>query len=171
MPAFNVIDLLSLGVPDGQDIHDAPAYTKYISALHFATTTMATVGYGDVSPKNNLERLVAMLIMIAGMSLASHLLRTHACFDGRSLPQSCPLHGIMLHGLSNGKQKSTVASSISGVPADPSPFRVLSSRSCRPAGVIFFGFMISALGELLQHAGQTARRASLLHNKIQASPW
>lgn len=35
------------------------------------------------------------------------------------------------------------------------------------AGVIFFGFMINALGELLSHAGQTARRASLLHNKIQ----
>lgn len=28
---------------DGQDIHDAPSFTKYISALHFATTTMATV--------------------------------------------------------------------------------------------------------------------------------
>jgi len=36
------------------------------------------------------------------------------------------------------------------------------------AGVIFFGFMINALGELLAHAGQTARRANLLHNKIQA---
>ena len=35
------------------------------------------------------------------------------------------------------------------------------------SGVIFFGFMINALGELLSHAGQTARRATLLHNKIQ----
>lgn len=54
---------------------------------------------------------------------------------------------------------------------------VLEQRGCQQplratlhanaAGVIFFGFMINALGELLQHAGQTARRATLLHNKIQ----
>lgn len=36
-------------------------------------------------------------------------------------------------------------------------------------GVIFFSFMINAFGELLSHAGQTARQATLLHNKIQVS--
>ena len=38
-------DFHDCGAADGQDIHDAPHLTKYISALHFATTTMATVGY------------------------------------------------------------------------------------------------------------------------------
>lgn len=31
------------GLSDGVDIHDASGFTKYISAIHFATTTMATV--------------------------------------------------------------------------------------------------------------------------------
>ena len=106
VPAVSVIDSVPLCVQDGQDIHDAPAYTKYISALHFATTTMATVGYGDVSPKNNVERLVAMMIMIAVESLTSDPLRTRA-----SCPDFANLHGIMLQGLSKYKRRLTAAGS------------------------------------------------------------
>lgn len=39
---------------------------QYVAAIHFAMTTMATVGYGDVAPRTRTERLVAMVIMGAG---------------------------------------------------------------------------------------------------------
>ena len=37
-----------------------------MAAVHFAMTTMATVGYGDVVPQTRTERMVAMLIMAVG---------------------------------------------------------------------------------------------------------
>lgn len=40
---------------------------QYVAAIHFAMTTMATVGYGDVAPRTRTERLVAMIIMAIGM--------------------------------------------------------------------------------------------------------
>ena len=49
--------------------------------------------------------------------------------------------------------------------------RLAQWKSTPPAvgkcSLVRVGFMINALGELLQHAGTTARRATLLHNKIQ----
>ncbi len=42
---------------------------QYVAAIHFAMTTMATVGYGDVAPRTRTERLVAMIIMVIGAHL------------------------------------------------------------------------------------------------------
>jgi hypothetical protein len=35
--------------------------------MYFTITTIATVGYGDISGKNTTERLVAIIIMILGV--------------------------------------------------------------------------------------------------------
>ena len=72
-------------------------------ALHFATTTMATVGYGDVSPKNNTERLVAMMIMIAGESVPPIRSALTPASMGLLPLDVANQHGIMLHGLSIGR--------------------------------------------------------------------
>jgi hypothetical protein len=39
-------------------------YQIYTAAFYFIVTTMATVGYGDISGKNTLERIICILIMI-----------------------------------------------------------------------------------------------------------
>lgn len=52
------------------DISDSSGVTQYLSSLYFVVTTLATVGYGDISPSTNAERVVAIIIMIIGTSLA-----------------------------------------------------------------------------------------------------
>ncbi|BDA43662.1 Potassium voltage-gated channel subfamily H member 7 [Coccomyxa sp. Obi] len=51
----------------GVDLRPCPTVDKYVAAIHFAMTTMATVGYGDVAPRTRIERLVAMVIMAFGL--------------------------------------------------------------------------------------------------------
>ncbi|OQR83155.1 voltage-gated ion channel superfamily [Achlya hypogyna] len=60
-------------VPDGQvdwetayHIEDADQATKYIVSLYWSVMTIGTVGYGDVMPKTDFERVVCILCMLAG---------------------------------------------------------------------------------------------------------
>jgi hyperpolarization activated cyclic nucleotide-gated potassium channel 2 len=50
--------LMSSGVID-MDLED-----KYVTSMYWAITTMATVGYGDYSPKTTAEQFVAILAQI-----------------------------------------------------------------------------------------------------------
>lgn len=43
---------------------------KYINAVYFACTTILTIGYGDISPKNSEEKLVTIIIEIVGIYVA-----------------------------------------------------------------------------------------------------
>ena len=47
-------------------VHAWQSWCVRWAQIHFAMTTMSTVGYGDVSPKSRTERLVAMVIMAVG---------------------------------------------------------------------------------------------------------
>lgn len=38
----------------------------YCTALYFSITTMSTIGYGDIAPKNIWERVAALVLMIIG---------------------------------------------------------------------------------------------------------
>jgi hypothetical protein len=43
-------------------------YTRYINAIYFSFITMVTVGFGDIKPISNIEK-----IYVTGMSLISSL--------------------------------------------------------------------------------------------------
>ncbi len=45
------------------------ATTGYIKALYWLVTTIATVGYGDITPTNNLGRVYAMFMMVMGATI------------------------------------------------------------------------------------------------------
>ena len=54
--------------------HDTDIYSNYISALYWTTTTLTTVGYGDIVPSTSEERLYAIFTMILGYSLIGYLI-------------------------------------------------------------------------------------------------
>jgi len=45
---------------------------RYIISIFWAVTTMLTVGYGDITPKNSLERLVNICIMLMGCGVFAY---------------------------------------------------------------------------------------------------
>jgi hypothetical protein len=56
------------------DDADADSIDKiYIAALYWVFTTMTTVGYGDIIPVNNLERVYAVAVMIFGATVFGYI--------------------------------------------------------------------------------------------------
>lgn len=45
--------------------------TRYIKSIYWAVTTLASVGYGDITPTTNEGRLFAMLVMLTGVGFYS----------------------------------------------------------------------------------------------------
>jgi fructose-bisphosphate aldolase class 1 len=55
---------------EGEFIESDDAISVYITSIYFATTTMTTVGYGDISAKDNMyEQIYCMLMIFFGMAL------------------------------------------------------------------------------------------------------
>jgi voltage-gated potassium channel Kch len=46
-----------------------PNLHHYLDALYFTTTTMTTVGYGDITPVTNLGKILAMCFMLSGTAI------------------------------------------------------------------------------------------------------
>jgi len=74
---FIAIGWMALGGTEGS----APAqrtlpepFSTYLSALYWSTTTLATVGYGDITPQTDLQRLYSILIMFSGVGLFGYVI-------------------------------------------------------------------------------------------------
>jgi hypothetical protein len=46
----------------------------YIKAIYWSTTTITTVGYGDITPQNDTQMLYAMLVMFLGIALYAYVI-------------------------------------------------------------------------------------------------
>jgi len=68
-------DALTL-VPQGQLAYHLLLYHLLLlgQCVYFAVTTMATVGYGDISPANPWGQFVALMMMLASFSLITLVL-------------------------------------------------------------------------------------------------
>lgn len=49
-------------------------FTNYITALYWTITTLTTVGYGDISPSDNLGRIYTMGVMILGVAMYAFII-------------------------------------------------------------------------------------------------
>lgn len=49
---------------DKYEISEKGWFDRYISAYYFSTVTMITVGYGDIVPSNNSEKILCIFTML-----------------------------------------------------------------------------------------------------------
>lgn len=69
---------------------------NYIDALYFTVTTLTTTGYGDILVTGNWGRLLAVVIMVLGLTLFLRLLRAIA-LPGGKVDYACGRCGLMRH--------------------------------------------------------------------------
>lgn len=76
--------------------HDInPGITNYIDALYFTLTTLTTTGFGDITLQGPGGRLLAIVIMVIGVSLFLRLLQ--AIFRPNKVHFDCPDCGLLMH--------------------------------------------------------------------------
>jgi voltage-gated potassium channel len=57
------------GIPPGVD-----EWTVYLRAWYYTTTTLTTIGYGDITPVTNAEMVYAIVIMVFGVGMYSYVI-------------------------------------------------------------------------------------------------
>jgi voltage-gated potassium channel len=72
-----------------------PAIANYADALYFTVTTLTTTGFGDITLQGTTGRLLAVLIMIFGVSLFIRLVQT--VFRPSKQHYECPECGLSRH--------------------------------------------------------------------------
>lgn len=72
-----------------------PQITNYLDALYFTITTLTTTGFGDITLNGSVGRLLAVLIMIVGVSLFLRLIQS--IFRPRKVKYECPDCGLQKH--------------------------------------------------------------------------
>lgn len=68
---------------------------NYVDALYFTITTLTTTGFGDIIPVGSGGRLLAVVIMIVGVTLFLRLAR--AIFRPRKMDFACGQCGLSRH--------------------------------------------------------------------------
>ena len=63
-----------LGVSDMDEYRKEPGWDKMVKVLYFAITTLSTIGFGDFSPVNTNERIMAAFILMGGVSIFSFIM-------------------------------------------------------------------------------------------------
>jgi Cyclic nucleotide-binding domain/Ion channel len=53
---------------------EADEFSKYLRALYWCITTLATVGYGDIVPKTNLQTVYTMVVMLLGVGVYGYVI-------------------------------------------------------------------------------------------------
>ncbi len=72
-----------------------PQIDNYIDALYFTVTALTTTGFGDITLTGDWGRLLAVVVMILGISLFLRLLQT--IFRPAKVAVTCPHCGLSRH--------------------------------------------------------------------------
>lgn len=66
---YILITALVMFNTEGEQINGNTHFHNFFDALYWATTTLTTVGYGDIYPATNIGRLISMLSSIVGVAI------------------------------------------------------------------------------------------------------
>ena len=72
-----------------------PKIATYLDALYFTITTLTTTGFGDIVLEGPGGRMIAILVMVIGVSLFLRLLQ--AIFRPNKVQYECEECGLLLH--------------------------------------------------------------------------
>ena len=72
-----------------------PEVSNYADALYFAVTALTTTGFGDILLTGTAGRLLAVIVMIAGVTLFLRL--AQVLFRPRRVRHACPICGLDRH--------------------------------------------------------------------------
>jgi hypothetical protein len=61
---------------DAWNMSDAMEYEVYIDSVFWAKATMTSIGYGDIIPLSDTEKLAALAVMIIGATMYAGLFGT-----------------------------------------------------------------------------------------------
>jgi Cyclic nucleotide-binding domain/Ion channel len=53
---------------------DMPGMTQYLHALYWCVTTLTTVGYGDVTPTTDAQKVYTMVVMVLGVGVYGYVI-------------------------------------------------------------------------------------------------
>lgn len=70
-------NLFNLGIETyitRNNLDNEDAIYRLITSCYFSITTLSTVGYGDLSPVSDTEKLVGIVIMIGGVAFFSYIM-------------------------------------------------------------------------------------------------
>lgn len=88
--------IINFGIDQYQNI-----YSQFITSCYFILTTLAVIGYGDLYPISNLEKIVSMVIMLFGVAFFTYImgsfisiLQKFNSIDG-TIDESADLHNWM----------------------------------------------------------------------------
>lgn len=72
-----------------------PQIANYADALYFTVTTLTTTGFGDITLQGTSGRMLAVAVMIFGVTLFLRLLQV--LFRPAKVRQECRICGLVLH--------------------------------------------------------------------------
>jgi hypothetical protein len=70
-------ELESMNLDNYLDYYEFETYSmehRAIMSLYYAFTTLSTVGFGDLAPRSNIERMVCSFILMFGVSIFSYFM-------------------------------------------------------------------------------------------------
>lgn len=83
------------GLIYASQVHVNPQIRNYADALYFTVTTLTTTGFGDITLQGSTGRMLAVAVMIFGVTLFLRLLQV--LFRPSKVRHECPDCGLVLH--------------------------------------------------------------------------
>jgi hypothetical protein len=141
-----------------------PAQVQYLYAVYWALTTLTTVGYGDITPTNDVERVYSLFALLIGALGARHAapppqnppkirMAAQARLVRRAAAQPCSVAAqlclCMLHSDTRPRaQRRAHACALPDACAQPARTLTCDARQLHVRGAVF-GYMLSSIGSLV----------------------